>query len=265
MATLFDATLALAKILGNVRSSTTTAAGTATTVIDSTRTEAAGFWNDGTIWLTSGTDSGKSRKITDWALSGTTFTVPTLTDAPGSGASYSVIDNAWPQDKLREFVNRALTEIGDIPNYDTSLTTVAYQEEYTLPAGVLDVRMVEVAASTASPYNYQPYHGVWRVTTAGKLRFNTDCEPGSTGYIIRLTYLDEHAELTADTGAVSSYVHMNRLIWAAAVHAWNWRIQMAKQDEPTYTAQIQFATAQAEKFKQRHPVNLPARPVRLSL
>ena len=265
MTTLFDASLALAKILGNVQSSTTTAAGSATTVVDSTRTEIADYWNKGTIWITSGTDNGKSRKITDWALSGTTFTVPTLTDAPGSGASYSVIHGDWPQDKLWEFINRALTEIGDIPNYDTTLTTVANQEEYTLPSGVLDVRNVEVAASTAAPYSYQPYHGVWSVTTAGKLKFRTGREPDTTGYTIRLTYVDEHAALTADSGVVSSYVHINRLIWSAAIHAWNWRIQMAKTDEPMYTAQLQFAIAQAEKFKARHPIPSMTRAVRLSL
>jgi len=265
MTTLFDVSLALAKVLGNVRSSTTTSAGTATTVIDTTRTEPVDFWNGGTLWMTSGTDLGKSRKITDWALSGTTFTVPTMTSAPGSGAAYSVITADWPQDKLWDFINEALQDMGDVPVQDSTLTTVADQEQYTLPSGVYDVRLVEVATSKTAPYDYQPYHGVWKEIPSGKLEFATGREPVDTGYLIRLTYMGVHAAFTADTSAVSTYIHINRLKWAAAVHAWRWRIQMAKQDEPTYTAQWQFAIAQSEREKRLRPIPYIPRPVRLSL
>lgn len=265
MTTLYDASLALAKILGNVRSSTTTAAGSATTIVDSTRTEPADYWNTGTLWINSGTHAGKSRKITDWDLSTTTFTIPTTTTAAGSGVSYSVISGDWPQDKLWEFINAALREMGDVPAQDATLTTVGGQEEYTLPAGVSDVRLVEIGVNAATPYYYQPYHGVWHELASGVIQFASGMEPGDTGLPIRLTYMDAHAELTADTGTVSAYIHTDRLIWAAAVNAWRWRIQMAKQDEPTYAANLQEALARAEMYKRQRQAPYIPRPVRLSL
>jgi len=264
MTTLFDATLALARLLGNVRDSTTTGAGTATTVVDSTRTEADDFWNGGTLWVTSGTQSGKSRKITDWAFTGTTFTIPTTSTAVGSSATYSVITADWPQDKLNSFINAALRDIGDVPAEDATLTTVGGQEQYTLPTGVSDVRMVEVAQSEDTPYSYQPIWN-WRELPTGELQFDTGREPGDTGFYIRLTYMDAHAVMTADTSTVSTYVHLDRLTWAAAVHAWRWRMQVAKTDEPMYQLFYQEAVAQAEKYKRIRPTPYIPRPVRLSL
>jgi hypothetical protein len=264
MTTLFDATLALARILGNVRNSTTTAAGSATTIVDSTRTEPADFWNDGTIWITSGTDIGKSRKITDWALSGTTFTVPTMTSAPGSGVTYSVIVGDWPQDKLWEFINAALREMGDVPQVNTATTTVAEQEAYTLPAGVYNVQRVEVATQTGAPYYYQPYHGVWEEMN-GSLYFKSGKEPADSGYILRLTYLGAHATMDADDDTISNYAHLDRLAWTAAVFAWRWRLQMAKQDEPLYTQFYSEAVARAEREKMKHPIARPIKGARMSL
>jgi hypothetical protein len=155
--------------------------------------------------------------------------------------------------------------MGDVPAQDATLTTVADQEQYTLPAGVSDVRLVEIATSKTSPHEYQPYHGVWSEIASGTLQFFPGREPVDTGFLIRLTYMDAHAALTADTSTISTYVHLDRVIWAAAVHAWLWRIQLAKTDEPTYSAQLQFAMAQTEKFRRTRPVPYLPRPVRLSL
>jgi len=262
--TLFSISLALAKVLGNMRSSTTTAAGSATTIVDSTRTEPADFWNDGTLWITSGTHSGKSRKITDWALSGTTFTIPTTTTAAGAGVTYSVIDGNWPQDKLVEFINRALIEIGDVPQDDASLTTVAEQEEYTLPSGVYNVRQVEIARELTAPYAYQHQHGSW-YERDGSLFFATGREPQESGYTIRLTYMAPHAALTADTGTVSAYIHPDLLVWTAAVYAWRWRTQMGRGDEPTNTLFYQEAVARADRERRLHRIPQPIKAVRNSL
>jgi hypothetical protein len=209
--------------------------------------------------------NGTSRKIIDWALATTTFTVPAMSSAAGSGASYSVITGDWPRDKLIEFINTALRDIGDVPKQDTSLTTVADQEAYTLPAGVNDVRMVEIATSTTSPYEYLRYVGTWRETEDGKIQFDTRYIPGVTGYTIRLTYVGKHAALVNDNDTVHALIHLDRLIWSAAVHAWRWRIQMAKQDEPMYQLSYNEAREMAERMRLAHPIIYRHRPVRLSL
>jgi len=74
--TLFDATLALAKILTTVPEGTATGGGT-TTLVDSSRTEPVDHFNDGTIWFKSGNNIGLSTKVTDYAANGT-FTHATL-------------------------------------------------------------------------------------------------------------------------------------------------------------------------------------------
>lgn len=262
MTTLFDATLALAKILGNVRSSITTAAGSATTIVDSTRTEPADFWNDGTLWITSGTHASKSRKITDWALVGTTFTIPTTTTAAGSGVTYSVINGIWPQDKLIEFINAALRVIGDVPKTDDTLTTVANQEEYTLPTGVYNVLWVCQALYTAAPYTWVPQYNTHE--REGKLVFDPLMQPDQTGYAIRLIYASPHAVMDDDADVISNYVHLERLIWNAAVMAWRWRMQMSKTDEPMYSSFYTEATAKAVLMDAKYPILMPDKQPRFA-
>lgn len=263
MTTLFDASLALAKILGNVGDSITTSAGTTTTLIDSLRTEAADYWNNGTLWITSGTYASNSRVVSDFASGTFTFS-PALAGAPGSGKYYSYLSGTWPLYKLWDFINRALSEIGDVPQTDATLTTVAYQEEYTLPAGVANVILVEQAMSLTSPYLYRPVYGVWR-EREGKLVFNTRREPNVADYKLRLTYASPHAVLDADADEVSDYVHLNRLIWAAADSAWRWRVQMSKEHEPIYQALWAEAKINAVKFKAQHPIRFPTTTPRLPL
>lgn len=264
MTTLFDATLALAKVLGNVRSSTTTAAGSATTIIDSTRTEPADYWDGGTLWITSGAKASTSRKITDWVLTTTTFTIPTTTTAAGSGAAYSVLDAAWPQDKLIEFINMALQEHCKVLASNATLPTVAYQESYTLPAGVANVKRVEIAINSASPYQYAPHYG-WREVGDGTIKFDTGTEPADSGYILRLWYESPHAVLSADADVVSAYINADRLTWEAAVYAWQWRIGMSGTDRPEYNNRMSLAMAMAQQMRGRYPTKFMPRDPRLTV
>jgi hypothetical protein len=79
-------------------SGTTTAAGSATSVVDSGRTakDAAkpsigdDYWTGGFITITSGPAYGQTRQITAYTNSTGTFTTDTFDVAPGSGATYSV-------------------------------------------------------------------------------------------------------------------------------------------------------------------------------
>jgi len=263
MTILFDATLALAKVLGNVRGSTATG-GSTTTIVDSTHSEANDFWNDGTIWIQSGNAANNSRKVLDWVLSSTTYSVTAFSSAVANGNAYSVLVGDWPRDKLIDFINEALRDIGDVPAISTTLTTVANQEAYTLPAGVFNVTRVEVASEKVSPYGYVPQVGTW-YEQAGSLYFATNKEPQESGYIIRLTYASPHAVLDTDDDTISGYVHLSRLVWAAAVYAWQWRIQMSKEDEPMYGQQMAYAVAMAERDKMRHPISLPVKAPRNSL
>ena len=264
MTTLFDATLALAKALGNVRTSNTTTTGSATTIVDSTRTERADYWNGGTLWINSGTHQGKSRKITDWDLSTTTFTIPTTTTAVASVVSYSVLNGDWPQDKLIEFVNAAAQEYGGLVNSDDSLVSVADQEGYALPTGVANVSMVEIALSKTAPYYFVPHYG-WREVD-GYIRFDTGRALDTAGYTIRLWYEDKHAVLSADADVVQDRVNLERLTWEAAAKAWQWRIELdANSDRPQYVQRLTLAMAKAAELRAKYPSRHATKAPRLTL
>ena len=78
MATLADATRALAEKVQYAAEGTATG-GSATTLIDTARIEPDDQFTNGTIWLLSGNNIGKSAIISGWVLSTHTFTFATLT------------------------------------------------------------------------------------------------------------------------------------------------------------------------------------------
>jgi hypothetical protein len=262
MTTLAQATYELAKIVGNLVGSTTTAAGSATTIVDSTRTEPADYWNNGTLWCTVGT-TFLSRKITDWALSGTTFTIPTTTNALGSGKAYYVINGDWPRNKLVEWINQALAAMGDFYSFDETTATVADQRRYTLPSGVGHVQQVEMSTNTTEPLDYWAMH-YWR-EHSGQLYFDAGKQPAEDDYLLRLWYKAPHAELTADSDTLNSDAHIERVKWEAAVFAWQWRIGLQKQwnvePSPTQLNSLKEAQSMALLTAAKHPINRAMIPV----
>jgi hypothetical protein len=252
MTTLAGITLKLAKVLGNVTTGTATG-GSATTLVDTGRTEALSYWNNGAIWITSGTYSGLSRAITSWTLSTNTFAFPTVGGTIVAGVTYSVIEGAplgFSRSVLQNAINTVLNEV-KIPTLDVSTTTVANQMSYTLPAGSSDLRRVEVATSLSSPYEYQEHNHWWNNATT--LYFDERSQPDTAGYIIRLTYMAAHSELT-DTDSVNALVNDNWLMWAAAIHALRWKMQRTKNDDPVVAQMLNEAIANEAKYAARFPL-----------
>lgn len=265
MATLFSATLDLAKILGSVMESTTTAAGTTATLVDTAMPRSAppdDAYNYGTLWFISGALASKTAVITDWDQAPTpTFTFATQTAAPGSGSRYALLDRDYPRDVLRNAVNAALQTIGGVPDIYTlgTFVTVANQEDYTLPAGVYNVKKVEIATSTTSPYYYAPHYH-WREID-GVIKFDTNRAPTSAGYLIRLTYVVPPAELTTDAGTISDYIHPDLLKWTAAVHALMWKQPAMGEQVAHITQKLQYAVQMERMMRARHPLpTIPKSP-----
>ena len=151
--TLAEATRELTRILQHWSDGTATG-GSATTVVDTSRSEPADYWNGGTIWMRSGNNSGKSAKITDWALAGTTLTFPTMTLLNAAADLYTISDKQFPRDVLIRSINQGLRAVGNIDQENTSLVTVADQETYVLPSGVYNVTRVEMANTSSDVSKY---------------------------------------------------------------------------------------------------------------
>ncbi len=264
MTTLATALLRVAELITRIRTGVSTAAGTTTTLVDSALTEPADFWNGGLLWFLTGALVGKTAQISDYALAGTTLTFPAQTQAPGAGSAYALANLEYPRAALVSAINTALVEMGSLPNEDTSLSTVADQEEYDLPAGVSDVRKVEIATATAAPYRYFE-HRYWQEVPSGHLRIDPDYFPDS-GYTIRLTYQAPHAAVALDADLISAYLPIEHLAYKAAVIAMRERIRVIGKDKPLLLEQYQELAALAERQASEHPIPyIPRRPRYASL
>ncbi|MDI6696837.1 MAG: hypothetical protein QME21_17450 [Anaerolineales bacterium] len=246
MTTLFTATLELAKVLGYVLSSVATAdGGNGLNLIDSARVvEAEGFWNGGTLWITSGDQAGNSRKVRNFYQYIGLFTwLEPLAGQVVTGTSYSVISADWPKEMLIQFINQALQDMGDVPAIDTSLTT-ANTARYALPSGVYNIKRVEIAENVSSAYPYIRWLN-WREID-GYLEFDLQSpEPGRT---IRLTYEAKHATVSSDASIISDYVDLRLLVWSAAVHAWRWRLQRVGGDKPIFLQMMSEAIQNRDRL-----------------
>ena len=252
MTTLFDATLAVAKVIGEVFEGKASAAGTTTTLIDGNHERAEDFYNEGTIWFLSGDLEGYSSRVSDYDEGLNTYIFEAVgTDSTAEDDRYAVINATCPRWELIQAVNEALAEMGEVGNVDETLTTVADQTEYDLPAGVSNVKQVEIATASSDPYGWQP-HTQWREWD-GKLIFDDDYVPGSSGYTIRLLYNEAHAELDSDDDVISDGVALERLKWEAAVQILADRYKDSP-DNPVLGDQYNIALKRQIQMQKRHRV-----------
>jgi hypothetical protein len=255
MTTLASATLDTAKLLTRVLEGTATG-GSATTVVDTGSFDPYpdDWWNNGTIWLRSGNNSGKSAIITDWDQSDETWTFPTLTLLCAANDLYSVAGKLYPRYMLIQAVNAAMQTIGgDDDDYeDSSYVTVADQTAYALPAGVYNVKRVLIAGSTVSPYGYWVHH-LWR-EMEGYIKFDPGAEIGSAGYRIKLIYNVAPTAVTADTDAILSNIHIDRLKWEAALHAAQLRLSDNPEDGQLEQRIEKWFWPMVQQMRLAHPV-----------
>lgn len=254
--TLQSATLEVAKIITSVQGPEVATGGSATTIINtgSYNPYADDYWNNGTIWVMSGNNAGKSAIITDWVQSTETWTFPTMTLLCAAADVYYVANKDYPQQILRQGVNVALQSISGLDYEDATLTTVADQMDYALPSGVYNVKRVEVAANTSAPYDYDVVDGAYWRTVGTNISLAEGHQFTSTGYYIRLTYNIPSTAITTDAGTIPDAVAIDWLKWAAAVHCLRWRMGRTKEDEPSVKEALALAMAEEAKAASIHQV-----------
>lgn len=228
MTTFAETTLALAEVLGEVLKGTADSDSDATKLVDADLHARSGSLAHGTLWMLSGNLSGLVIEITKHAQN--TLHFATQGSAVAENDKYAVFTGEkFRLRHLEAAVNLALAEL---PRYtqdyeDASFVTVANQEEYTLPAGVVDVVRVEIAKRTTSPYHYS-MHRCWNETHAGKIRFYAYV-PAISGRRIRLGYNSLHPEMDSPSDTLDPGVNLSRLKHEAA--AWAWRKYLGRLDK----------------------------------
>jgi len=252
---LSDVMLSVAKTLGGVVQSTATA-GSTLYLTDSTLGANAEQYNGGTLFITSGSNSGAIRTVSTFIENKFTWT-DAFTTPISAGVTYAAVNETFPRFVLSQGINEVLQNTY-ITLIDETLVTVAEQEDYTLPTGVNDVRRVEIATNDTAPYTYKPSH-YWEEMN-GTLRFYTNA-PGDDAKKIRLFYAGCHGAL-AETGTVNAAIDRDWLIWAAV--AWIYRnlIQNIHKDNPTANELLNEAKnmeANAANMARKHCLRVMAK------
>ena len=271
--TLATATLAIAKLLPGPHilvESVATATGTTATLKDTVNWFVGpgtlppdDYFNGGTIWfkdMTTALSEGLTSIITDYATAGTFTFAPVLTLTTVALDTYAACPRYYPRFILRQAVNYALAEVGGEDAQDVSLTTVDDQMIYDLPSGVYNVKRVEVATASSTPYGYRILNH-WREIN-DDIVFDEGYQLNSTDYIIRLTYRVPFTELTTDNGAtpgtqdatclIPDLADMNWIKWAGAAYCLRWKLGMTGRDEPTVREMLQEAITRAEMQAARY-------------
>jgi hypothetical protein len=214
---LTDLALYLASELGPVHNGTTTGIGSTTTAVDTALKKAAGYYNNGPLWILSGTYDGETADVSNQTAGGTITFAPALAGAVASGVSYSVGSPRFTRSDLQDAINRAARKT-KVLTRDAAHTISS--GVITLSAGVKDVMQVWVD----DVRNYR-----WN-EVGGTIRFaNADI----TGDVV-IYYLARHADLDwAGTVPLHSSINRDWVLAAAQVNAWRSYLQTVEEDDPT--------------------------------
>jgi hypothetical protein len=242
---MYEAMLDAARLLGFVHEGVATG-GTVSTLKDSSLQDPAETFAGGTLWLLSGDNAGVTLDVLQHG-SGGTLTFETQAKAVVAGVVYAVSVHKAPRWLLMQAVNAVLTE-KEVALYNDNLTVVSGQEEYTLPAGVSNVKRVEVATNTAAPYAYK--RNMYWDEQNGSLIFDKNHLPSGAGLKIRIWYIAVHPFLTL-TGEINPAVDLKWLRYSTVVYWWRNVLEKVGKDEPMATDLINEAKQLVAQYNNR--------------
>ncbi len=133
-------------------------------------------------------------------------------------------------------INRALSQVGDIPLMDTSITTATAQTEYAVPVALKrqPPYRVDLQIVTTDPNNNQ-----WEEIDRGRWEY-VPAVGGSTGLLIisdqlpigrllRIWYKGPHSAMGLYNDTIYEGIHEEWLVWETVYRAL--RVRAAKQDK----------------------------------
>jgi len=263
--TLFDCTYQLARALGVVSEGIATG-GSTTTILDSVeRLEADDYWNGGSAWILYdagglGTaPQGEYGYISDYALSGGTVTLRTaLSAVVAANDRYAIAGVRYPLQLLIQKINETF---GVIEKTDiTTITTANEQTEYSLPSDVLDLKEVYIQSNSddSDDNGWEKIYD-WDVQksatgTANKLVLMRQF---TTGYAVKLVYLTYHAKLQAATDKLDDSIHINKVVYNAAVGCLLWRKAKVGESDLTVNDLLNYYQNLAAQMNNEHAMSLP--------
>lgn len=267
--TLFECTHQLARALGVTAEGVATG-GSATQIADTVeRLEADDHWNGGTAWILydsaglGAAPQGEYSFISDFAQTGGVVTLrSTLTATVGSGDRYAIAGVRYPLQLLIQKINETF---GVIEKTDiTSVAIVAGQTEYSLPANVVDLKQVFIQTNNDSNDNKWDKVYDWEVEksvtgTANKLIFKRQFAVTD----VKLVYLTYHDVLRVATDKLDDSIHINKVVWNAAVGCLLWRKLKVGESDPSIDQSLNYFQALAQQVNNEHAMSLPKKSAKV--
>lgn len=231
MTTLLDVSLKVAKEVMDVIEGIATG-GSTTTLADTVLLASLpnDHFNNGRLWIKSGTHAGEIYIVTDFTTTTGVVTFAAVTGAIAAGVRYAIARNNYPWDQIVSAIQRALDSTW-VTGIDSTLEGDGATLEFTLPTGVYDVKRVEFS-DTAVTNGGRKNSTHWQETSTGTLRFDYGYAP-IDGYTIHVYYRDQHAELTDYSVVISNEINVEWLKWAAAQELLWWGVSI-------YGAQVEY-------------------------
>jgi hypothetical protein len=255
MTTLYDAILQTAMFSGVCVSGVSTASGTSTKLIDSTRHEQDKYFDAGTLFIQSGTFLGLSGRIKSYSIATTSFELfEPFDDVIPANVRYTATN--LNREMLVQAVNQALAHMGLYTVVDETLIGESGITEYELPEKVDNVVKIDEITTTTS---FTPVK-TWR-EYAGKLYME---EPLSGGVPLRLYYNRLHPTVSGDGDRIDSAFHLTRLAWTATYFFELSRLQYLGTNADKQSALFMNAQQQMAKQERVHLVRKLERPGNLA-
>lgn len=264
--TLFDLTYELARSLGVVNEGVATG-GSATTIADTVeRLEDDDFWNNGSAWIlydaagAGAAPQGEFSFVSDFATTGGIVSLrTTLTAAVAAGDRYAIARERYPLNLLNQKINEALTGVVIEKTDITTITIADSQTEYSLPSDVIEMKEVWISSNDDTDDNRWEQVFDWTVQksatgTANKIIFGHQY---STSAVVKLIYLAYHATLRAATDKLDDTIHINRVIYTAAVGCLLWRKAKVGESDPSLNELLNYYQNLANQMNAEHAVELP--------
>lgn len=259
--TLFDLTHEVAAELGVVVEGYATG-GSITTIVDANeRTETDDHFNGGSAWIlrdSAGAGAAPENEmeiISDFANSTNTITLQSaLSEAVAAGDWYALATKLYPLYQIIRQINRALTTIGPVPVTSKTLTTVAGQTLYDLPAVAMNLQINDVRVATSSDSDDPDYVTVydWDIerTAVGSVDKLYLPDRFGTGFTVAIDYIDYHIGLRVETDQLNERIPKQYLIYQACLNLLLWRKkQPGGSGDRTINESVNFYNAKLNEMK----------------
>ena len=264
---MFDAVLQLANRLKILRVSTATG-GSATTVVDTSRTESNDTFNGGVVLLITDADGasaapeGEWADVEDWNLTTHTATISSLTAVVAPGDTYGIAVG-FPLDVLRGAINDELVR-HKVVRYDkTSLDIVSGQSEYTLPSGIRADNLLNVYEETDTDSNDSkptPLNFHVETAVAGSQHLLViDSRDVTNANNIILEYTTFLSPLYTASDVIDDSLPLARILDSAAASARATRMSTSSSSNELEIELMKIHREDAQRYRLENQIRRPAR------